>query len=74
MKYNPLLDMQGQSLASLLSDDWTESVSSSWRAPAPRYPCVRKFRPGRETLPTSAPLRQAASLPLRGLAKSAINR
>ena len=57
MKYNPLLNMQGQSIASLLSDDWMENINSSCKVSAPKYPRIRKFRPGREILPTSACIR-----------------
>ena len=57
MKYNPFLDVLGQSLDSVLSDDRMDMISvslSSPSSPAAKYPRVRKFHPGREVLPTSA--------------------
>lgn len=57
MKYNPFLDVLGQSLASVLSDDRMDSISASLSSPSGKYPRVRKFHPGREVLPASAPAR-----------------
>ena len=54
MKYNPFLDVLGQSLASVLSDDRMDSISASLSSPSGKFPRVRKFHPGREVLPTSA--------------------
>ena len=57
MKYNPFLDVLGQSLDSVLSDDRMDMISVSLSSPAAKYPRVRKFHPGREVLPASAPAR-----------------
>ena len=57
MKYNPFLNMQGQSLASLLSDDWMDSLSYSREITIAKSPRVRKFRPDREIFPTPASAR-----------------
>lgn len=57
MKHNPFLDVLGQSLASVLSDDRMDMISVSLTSPAAKYPRVRKFRPGREVPPTSARIR-----------------
>ena len=54
MKYNPFLDVLGQSLDSVHSDDRMDMISVSLSSPAAKYPRVRKFHPGREVLPTSA--------------------
>lgn len=54
MKYNPFLNMQGQSLATIMSDDWMDSLSYTCEIAMAKTPRVRKFRPGREILRISA--------------------
>lgn len=53
MKYNPFLNLQGQSLTSFLADNEIDAISVSLASTAAKYPRVRKFRPQREFLPAS---------------------
>ena len=48
MKHNYLIDMQGQSLASLLNDDLMDSIVLSSSLPLSKEHRIRRFRPERE--------------------------